>query len=127
MISCFFLVGADLAIGWVSPAGQATLQDYHSIDGRTVKLDTSQDTELVVGFEEDNTTVLRFRRKIDTCDTDHDVKITNDTFRVIWAYSEADPPLEGAIDWTKVERTGVRLLHLFQVYIEEKQNRTCKV
>jgi len=107
--------GADLAIGWVSPAGQATLQDYHSVDGRTVKLDTSQDAELIVGFEEDDTTVLRFRRKVDTCDTDHDVRITNDTFRVIWAYSAADPAVEGgAIDWMQVERTGVRLLHLYQ-------------
>jgi hypothetical protein len=105
--------GADLAIGWVSAAGQATLQDYHSLDGRSVRLDSSQDVELVVGFEVEETTVLRFRRKVDTCDSDNDVKITNDTFRVIWAYSETDP-LDGAIDWTKVERTGVRLLHLYQ-------------
>jgi hypothetical protein len=105
--------GADLTIGWVSAAGQATLQDYHSVDGRTVRLDPSQDAELIVGFEDENTTVLRFRRKVDTCDTDNDVKITNDTFRVIWAYGEADPP-DGAIDWTKVERSGVRLLHLYQ-------------
>jgi hypothetical protein len=105
--------GADLTIGWVSAAGQATLQDYHSLDGRSVKLDPSQDAELIIGFEDEDTTVLRFQRKVDTCDTDNDVKITNDTFRVIWAYSEADP-VDGTIDWSQVERTGVRLLHLYQ-------------
>jgi hypothetical protein len=105
--------GADLTIGWVSAAGQATLQDYHSIDGRTVKLDSSQDAELIVGFEDEDTTVLRFRRKVDTCDTDNDVKITNDTFRVIWAYGEADPA-DGVVDWTELARAGGRLLHLYQ-------------
>jgi hypothetical protein len=105
--------GADLAIGWVSAAGQATLQDYHSLDGRTVRLDSSQDMELIVGFEEEETTVLRFRRKVDTCDTDNDVKITNDTFRVIWAYSETDPS-DGDISWSELVRAGGRLLHLYQ-------------
>ena len=105
--------GADLAIGWVSATGQATLQDYHSLDGRTVKLDPSQDAELIVGFEDEETTVLRFRRKVDTCDSDNDLKITNDTFRVIWAYSETDP-VDDAVDWTELVRGGGRLLHLYQ-------------
>ena len=53
--------GADLAIGWVSSNGQAVLKDFHSLDGRTVREDKSQDVELVFGEEVDGTTtVLRY-------------------------------------------------------------------
>merc|ERR1719305_13468 len=82
--------GADGVIGWVEPSGQATLRDFHSVDGRTVSEDESQDYELVVGYEDEGLTVLRFRRKIETCDSDFDLSISNDTFRVIWAYSDED-------------------------------------
>ena len=83
--------GADVVIGWVEPSGQATLRDFHSVDGRTVSEDESQDYELVVGYEDEGLTVLRFRRKIETCDSDFDLSISNDTFRVIWAYSDEEP------------------------------------
>ena len=62
--------GADIVIGWVQENGQATLRDFHSADGRTIEEDESQDYELVVGYEDEGVTVLRFRRKIETCDSD---------------------------------------------------------
>ena len=101
-------------IGWVAESGQATLRDYHSSDGRTVVEDKSQDYSLVVGYEDQGVTVLRFRRKIDTCDTDFDLPITNDTFRVIWAYSEADPGPGAGPEWAELVRAGGRLLHIYQ-------------
>ena len=55
---------------------------------RTIEEDESQDYQLVVGYEDEGVTVLRFRRKIETWDSDYDLAITNDTFRVIWAYSK---------------------------------------
>ena len=37
------------------------MKDYHSLDGRTVKEDKSQDVELVYGEEIEGTTVLRYK------------------------------------------------------------------
>ena len=105
---------ADIVIGWVSPGGQAQLKDFHSRDGRTVEEDNSQDYDLVVGYESEGVTVLRFRRKIETCDRDFDLPVTNDTFRVIWAYSETDPGPGALPVWSDLERAGGRLLHIFQ-------------
>lgn len=106
--------GADLVIGWVEESGQATLRDFHSVDGRTVVEDESQDYTLVVGYQENGLTVLRFRRKIETCDSDFDLPISNDTFRVIWAYSDQDPAAGALPQWGELARAGGRLLHLFQ-------------
>ena len=106
--------GADIVIGWVHDSGQAELRDFHSSDGRSIVEDKSQDYELVVGYEDAGGTVLRFRRKIDTCDTDFDLPITNDTFRVIWAYSESDPGAGAGPEWGDLARAGGRLLHIYQ-------------
>jgi hypothetical protein len=106
--------GADVVIGWVEESGQATLRDFHSVDGRSVVEDQSQDYELVVGYQDEGITVLRFRRKLETCDSDYDLLISNDTFRVIWAYSETDPAPGSLPEWAELSRAGGRLLHLFQ-------------
>jgi len=106
--------GADIVIGWVQENGQATLRDFHSADGRTIEEDESQDYELVVGYEDEGVTVLRFRRKIETCDSDYDLAITNDTFRVIWAYSDQDPEPGHLPVWSELDRAGGRLLHIYQ-------------
>ena len=105
---------ADVVIGWVGEEGQANLKDFHSRDGVTVEEDHSQDYELVVGYEAEGVTVLRFTRKIETCDSDFDLPVTNDTFRVIWAYSRSDPRPGTLPVWTDLERAGGRLLHIFQ-------------
>ncbi|KAE8750522.1 hypothetical protein FOCC_FOCC002816, partial [Frankliniella occidentalis] len=42
-----------------------------------------------MGYENGTHTVLRFRRKYDTCDP-HDFKITNDTVRMLYAYHDRD-------------------------------------
>ncbi|TMW45479.1 hypothetical protein DOY81_009441, partial [Sarcophaga bullata] len=55
-------------------------------------VDPSQDYILMLGYENKTHTVLRFRRKLDTCDTLHDIAITNDTMRVMYMYNEKDPP-----------------------------------
>ncbi|GAB0087048.1 DOMON domain [Sergentomyia squamirostris] len=45
-------------------------------DGEPV-VDISQDYILLLGYENATHTVLRFRRKLDTCDTYHDLPITD--------------------------------------------------
>uniref|UniRef100_A0A1B0DQ20 DOMON domain-containing protein n=1 Tax=Phlebotomus papatasi TaxID=29031 RepID=A0A1B0DQ20_PHLPP len=54
------------------------LRDRHvkkNSDGEPV-VDPSQDYVLLLGYENATHTVLRFRRKLDTCDTYHDLPIT---------------------------------------------------
>ena len=95
--------GADIVIGWVQENWQATLRDFHPLDRRTIKEDESQDYELVAGYEDECGTVLRFKRKIETCDSDYDLAITNDTFRVIWAYSDQDPEPGSVPVWGRLD------------------------
>ncbi|CAD7003232.1 unnamed protein product, partial [Ceratitis capitata] len=40
------------------------------------KVDPSQDYILMLGYENTTHTVLRFRRKLNTCDAMHDIAIT---------------------------------------------------
>lgn len=60
-------------------------------DGQPV-VDSSQDYVLLLGYENQTHTVLRFKRKLDTCDVAYDVPITvscNDqNWRVVgWVFS----------------------------------------
>lgn len=45
-------------------------------------VDPSQDYMLMLGYENATHTVLRFRRKLDTCDASHDIAITVSTVDV---------------------------------------------
>lgn len=54
------------------------LQDRHikkNGDGEPF-VDPSQDYVLLLGYENATHTVMRFKRKLDTCDTSHDIPIT---------------------------------------------------
>ncbi|XP_023035342.1 MOXD1 homolog 2 [Drosophila willistoni] len=87
------LAGSDMAIGWVDK-GQTYFQDRHVTrngDPEPV-VDPSQDYMLMMGYENATHTVLRFRRKLDTCDGSHDIAITNDTMRLLYMYHAQDPP-----------------------------------
>ncbi|XP_058126018.1 MOXD1 homolog 2-like [Anopheles ziemanni] len=86
------IYGADIVIGWVD-AGQVHFQDRHFImtSNGEPHVDPSQDYILLLGYQNATHTVLRFRRKLDTCDTVHDVPITNDTIRIIYMYHSRDP------------------------------------
>jgi len=62
------MVGADVVVGWVDSAGQATLVDAHGDAGGGFARDKTQDYQLIVGYEYQGGTVLRFKRKLQTCD-----------------------------------------------------------
>ncbi|XP_019644850.1 PREDICTED: DBH-like monooxygenase protein 1 [Branchiostoma belcheri] len=53
-------------------------------------VDESQDWELVSGNENGTHTVLRFNRRLTTCDV-RDRVINDDTMRVLWAWHDNDP------------------------------------
>lgn len=80
---------SDVVIGWVSN-NEPSLQDRFAADRIEPQLDDQQDYKLLSGYENDTHTVLRFQRKYDTCDP-KDIKITNDTMKVIYAYTHDDP------------------------------------
>ena len=98
--------------------------------------DKSQDYQLIVGYQYQDSTVLRFRRKLNTCDGD-DLIVTvrvdsrvmyeatvnmlsqylitqNDTFRLVWSYHPDDPFSERELPSLVPERTGSRSIHLYE-------------
>lgn len=54
------------------------LQDRHIKRNGDIEpfMDPSQDYQLLLGYENATHTVMRFKRKLDTCDTSHDLPIT---------------------------------------------------
>ncbi|CRK90752.1 CLUMA_CG004444, isoform A [Clunio marinus] len=87
-----YIYGADMVIGWVDK--HTFFQDrhipVHSHNGEPV-LDQSQDYVLLFGHENKTHTIIRFRRKLDTCDEKYDVPITNDTMRIVYMYHHDEP------------------------------------
>ncbi|CAH1233728.1 MOXD1 [Branchiostoma lanceolatum] len=81
--------GSDIVIGWVKD-GQAYLTDRYAEEKALPPEDESQDWDLLSGYENDTHTVLRFKRKLQTCDV-KDRVINKDTLRVLWAWNDHDP------------------------------------
>ncbi|CAM9566084.1 unnamed protein product [Lampetra fluviatilis] len=91
------MAGSDLVIGWVDSAAATHLVDAHIEGERSLVRDASQDYKLV-GLSENGThTVMRVVRALRTCDA-NDRDITEDTVRLIWAYSTDDPKSENMPD-----------------------------
>ncbi|XP_035696831.1 DBH-like monooxygenase protein 1 [Branchiostoma floridae] len=87
--------GSDIAIGWVKD-GIAHLTDRYAEAKAQPRMDESQDWELVSGYENETHTVLRFNRKLTTCDV-RDRVINEDTIRVLWAWHDDDPEDESGV------------------------------
>ncbi|XP_018019970.1 DBH-like monooxygenase protein 1 [Hyalella azteca] len=83
--------GADIILGWVDEAGDAHVSDRYGTGNRTPMMDVSQDVVLVGGGRNASHTIVRFRRPWVTCDDVHDVPLTSDTVRVIYAYDDQIP------------------------------------
>ncbi|XP_066258643.1 MOXD1 homolog 2 [Euwallacea similis] len=116
------MAGSDMVVGWVDQ-GQVYFQDRHVKDSpgsaldREPEVDPSQDYQLLLGYENSTHTVLRFRRRLDTCDH-HDIPITNDTMRIVWAFHK-DEPTGGAVGPKSLPRhalanRGAQSLYLVQ-------------
>nr|XP_032817550.1 DBH-like monooxygenase protein 1 homolog [Petromyzon marinus] len=91
------MAGSDVVIGWVDSAAATHLVDAHIEMDRSLVRDASQDYKLV-GLSENGThTVMRVVRALRTYDA-NDRNITEDTVRLIWAYSTDDPKSENVTD-----------------------------
>ncbi|KAJ8300645.1 hypothetical protein KUTeg_022164 [Tegillarca granosa] len=98
---------ADIIFGWVSSSGTVHLKDCHTVGHVSPVVDQSQDVQLLHGEENDFGTVIKFVRKLDTCDND-DIKITDDTMRLIYAYHPDDPSSMDSLVWHGASRRGTR-------------------
>ncbi|XP_064630534.1 DBH-like monooxygenase protein 1 homolog [Lineus longissimus] len=105
--------GADIIIGWVK-AGKAILQDRHATGHTKPLMDPKQDVELLMGKEEDGFTILKFKRKLNTCDQQHDLAIRNGSMKMIWAMFPSDPKDEDSIIYHHTQR-GQRNIQLLGV------------
>lgn len=90
--------GSDIVMGWVdSFTGHAYVRDLYGVGNSVPAEDDKNDYELLWASEDGNYTTIRFRRKWDTCDREHDYEITEDTVRLIWAVSDEDPVVNGKV------------------------------
>ncbi|XP_073252711.1 DBH-like monooxygenase protein 1 [Porites lutea] len=102
--------GADIVIGWVKD-GQTYFKDRHA-DGRVMpKIDSQQDCELISLEEDNGKTIMKFKRKLDTCDP-QDNKIEAGTTKVIYAYHPEDPASENSILRHSLGNRGQRSVYL---------------
>lgn len=117
------MAGADMITGWVRD-NQVFFQDRYARERAEPELDSSQDYELLLGYENGTHTVIRFRRRYDTCDP-HDFRITNDTMRMLYAYHTDDPASRpgsklGTLSYHGPIQRGFRSLYLMErVNLEE--------
>lgn len=87
--------GADIVIGWVKD-GKAHFKDRHATGHSQPKIDSQQNYELISLQEESGKTVMKFKRKFETCDPD-DNKIKEGTTKLIYAMHPDDPESEDNI------------------------------
>ncbi|CAH3193166.1 unnamed protein product [Porites evermanni] len=86
------MVGSDVVIGWVKDS-KGYLTDRYA-DAKSLPPKDNEQNYILTGFEEiDETTVLKFNRKFDTCDS-RDRKIKEGTTKVVFAYQTEDPETE---------------------------------
>jgi hypothetical protein len=89
--------GADMLIGWVTAAGDATVLDCYATGPfgphpPDITLGGSSDLLDAAGTESGGRTVLEFSRKLSTGDGyDKDIPAAG-SLRIIWAYGEEDLP-----------------------------------
>lgn len=88
---------SDIAIGWVDDNGKAYLVDTYAVSKSSPIVDPIQDWELISGSETDDYTILKFKRKLITCD-ENDFQIKKETHRLIFAWHDTDPSPE-LNDW----------------------------
>ncbi|XP_031554202.1 DBH-like monooxygenase protein 1 isoform X2 [Actinia tenebrosa] len=83
------MTGADIVIGWVKD-DKPFLTDRYAEGQWMPEIDEHNDYHLTFGEEKNGKTILKFYRKIDTCDK-KDIKLTEGTTKVIFALNDEDP------------------------------------
>ncbi len=81
--------GADVVIGWVDSNGKGHISDRHATSNSMPLVDNKQDYELIGASQDSGSTILKFKRKLETCDK-NDLEIPLGTTKVIYAYGQSD-------------------------------------
>jgi hypothetical protein len=90
--------GADIVIGWVDSSGIAHIKDTFASGFSTPVIDEIQNVELLSAIEIDDYTIIKFKRKLNTCDEKQDVEIKSETNYLLFAWHDNDPNLEN-VNW----------------------------
>ncbi|XP_070572376.1 DBH-like monooxygenase protein 1 homolog [Ptychodera flava] len=112
--------GSDMVVGWVLDNGEVKFTDRHATAYSEPIIDDKHDYKLLLGKEEDDFTVLKFERLIDTCDDEHDWLLTSDTTRVIWAYHHDDP--DDGVPMLRHSHRGTKSVRLLSVVGENESD-----
>ncbi|KAL3871756.1 hypothetical protein ACJMK2_039734 [Sinanodonta woodiana] len=105
---------ADVVVGWVKD-GITHFKDYHTTAHAPPVVDSHQDWFLLHGEENNFGTVLKFVRKLDTCDKTEDKKIEDGTIRVIYSYHTSDPSTDVSLMYHGPDHRGTKSLSLLSV------------
>ncbi|XP_063706695.1 MOXD1 homolog 2 [Culicoides brevitarsis] len=114
------IYAADMVIGWID-GGQPYFQDRHIKkhgDGEPV-VDPSQDYILLAGYGNTTHTVFRFKRKLDTCDSSHDIPITNNTMKILFMYHNLKPQ-RGSITPGSLPSPSEAFKHVIPVFLTQR-------
>ncbi|XP_078364957.1 DBH-like monooxygenase protein 1 [Oculina patagonica] len=88
--------GADIVIGWVKD-GKPYFKDRHDAVGHVMpQIDSQQDYKLISLVEDGGKTIMKFKRKFETCDP-QDNTIQEGTTKLIYAFHPDDPSSENNI------------------------------
>jgi len=91
----------------------------HGVGNVAPILDSSQNVELLGGERSDGSTIIRFRRKWNTCDKD-DYVIGDQTVKLIWAYGKEDAMDAAFIPAYHEGKRGIKLVNLRLVAMHSK-------
>ncbi|KAA0192044.1 hypothetical protein HAZT_HAZT001912 [Hyalella azteca] len=111
------MTGADIILGWVTEDGNVTLTDRYAKGDGSPLLDASQDVTLMSGRRNATHTTMRFSRPWVTCDDLHDLPITADTVRVIYAFDDEIPDAS-APNLPYHDHRGTKSLYLKEAPVE---------
>lgn len=93
------MTGADISISWVQDStGIPYLKDTHATGFSTPQTDPSQDWHLIEAKQINGYTIVKMKRKLETCDKAHDIAIQEETNYLIFAWNDRDP-VTGNNDW----------------------------
>ncbi|XP_077997834.1 DBH-like monooxygenase protein 1 [Glandiceps talaboti] len=104
------MTNADIVIGWVKD-GEVFFKDRFATKNGEPDIDESQDYELLGGMETETHTILKFTRKLETCD-DKDRTVADGTLRLIYSYHKDDPESETGLSYHGSDQRGSRSIHL---------------
>lgn len=112
--------GSDVFVSWLDTNGKANFTDRY-IRQRSVLIDKQQDWELISASISDEYTIVKFRRDIQTCDTnDEDLVIEEGTPRVLYAFGLSSPLAGRDISYHGSTNRGSKVVQLLTA-LKDKQ------